>query len=101
VAVVGAAQRVGAGGGEVGRIAGRTQCTPDEGPDSRLVVDDEDLRNNRVRWLGDGGLNRFLRRFRSFAACGSLLVLNRSRPGIVGQAVRPTRKRRPLDRDPR
>jgi hypothetical protein len=72
VAVVSATQRVGAGGGEIGDVTGRAKRAADEGPDSRLVVDDEDLGNNRVRWLGGGGMNRFLRRLRSFAAYGCL-----------------------------
>jgi len=67
-----AAQRVRAGGSEIGQIASRAERTPDKGPDSGLVVDNEDLGNNRVRWLGGGGLNRFLRRLRSFAAYGCL-----------------------------
>jgi hypothetical protein len=66
MAGLGAAQRLGAGGREVGQVTRRVQRPADERADARLVVGHQDPGGDGVCRLGEGGLGRFLGSHRLF-----------------------------------
>ncbi len=67
-----ALQRLGAGGREVGQVTRGGQRAADERADARLVVGHQDPGGDGVGRLGEGGLGRFLRSHRLFAARGRM-----------------------------
>ena len=84
-------QRLRSGRGGVSRVPGRVERAADEGPDTWLVVDDENRGGNRIRRLGDSAPNRFLRSHRLFAAngCPSFRVVPVPRPLDLAARRRP------------